>query len=346
MTRFTSTRQNARRVLILISTILLFIPSSADALIFASPEIEPHSETPDDFPYWEHVTQRRYDGPTVIYLGSGWAMTARHVGIGEIILGGEIFLPNFGSARTLMNVNGTPADIMVFQLALDADLPNMSPLPLAQKPPRGGEEVLLIGFGRERAKVIEWSDGGRTRFGFEWTKSGSKRWGTNRITSGHEVLPQGDWTTRSMALLFDPPRSRNATRHESHAAVGDSGGAAFVRRDGAWMLIGMMTSISSMSARPERTSQYGDTTYAADITHYRSEIFRWTRSQCANEEDDDGDGKIDFPLDPDCASATDRYERDLRPLALRNAWMIGLVGAGVTGLWFWRSRSQTRQLGS
>ncbi len=322
---------------------LLVAPTLASALIFASPEFEPLETIPEDFPYWEHVTQRRYEGPTVIYLGLGWALTARHVGMGEIILDGEIMLPNFGSARTLMNINGTPADMMVFQLALDAALPDMPVLPLAKAPPRAGEEVLLIGFGRERAKVIEWNDRGRTRFGFEWTKSGRKRWGTNRIASGHEVLAQGNWTTRTLTFLFDPPRSTNATTYEAHAALGDSGGAAFVKRDGVWMLIGMMTSISSLNATPGSTSQYGDTTWAADISHYRGEIFRWTRPHCANEEDDDGDGKIDFPLDPDCESLADRDERDLRPLAIKNAWLIALVSLGGLGLWGWKAWRGSQQ---
>ncbi|MFP6654256.1 MAG: hypothetical protein VCB25_01425 [Myxococcota bacterium] len=288
---------------------------------------------PDDFPYWKHVTQRRYEGPTVLYLGAGWAMTARHVGMGEIFLKGEIFLPNFGSARTLMNVDGSAADMMIFQLALDAELPEMAMLPLAKTPPQRGEEILLIGFGRERAKVIEWNDLGRIRFGFEWTPSGRKRWGTNRIVSNHEILVQGKWLTRALTFRFDPPFSDETTRFESHAAVGDSGGAVFVQRQGQWLLAGMITSITSPRTTPENTSQYGDLTYAADIAHYRSEIFRWTRSQCANEQDDDGDGKIDFPLDPNCSSPMDRHEHDLRPIAIKNAWMIGLAGLVALGLW-------------
>jgi hypothetical protein len=345
-TRCRTIGESVRRAILLFALLLLVSPAIGNALIFASPEFEPVETVPEDFPYWEHVTQRRYDGPTVIYLGLGWALTARHVGMGEIILDGQIILPNFGSARTLMNVNGSPADIMVFQLALDAELPEMPILPLAKEAPRAGEEVLLIGFGRERAKVIEWNLGGRTHFGFEWTQSGRKRWGTNRIESGHEILVQEDWTTRAITFIFDLPRSLNATTYESHAASGDSGGAVFVHRDGVWMLVGMMTSVSARHPMPEKTSQYGDTTWAADVSHYREEIFRWTRSHCANEEDDDGDGKIDFPLDPDCESPADRDERDLRPLAIKNAGLIGLVSLGGLGLWFLIARGKAGHTGA
>ena len=232
--------------------------------------------------------------------------------------------------------------MIVFQLALDAELPELPILPLAKEPPSPGEQVILVGFGRERAKVIEWNDEGRTHFGFEWTPSGRKRWGTNRITSNHELLSQGNWTTRAITFLFDPPFSNDATTFEAHAALGDSGGAVFVLRDHVWTLVGMMTSVSSLHATPGRTSQYGDMTYAADISHYRSEIFRWTRTQCANEEDDDDDGKIDFPLDPDCESATDRFERDLRPLAIRSSWMFGLASAGGIAVWGLRSLFRRR----
>jgi hypothetical protein len=314
-----------------------FVPT-ADALIFASPEQEPTSPIPKDFPYWRHVSQRRYEGPTVLYLGAGWALTARHVGMGEVILDDEIVLPNFGSARTLMNVDGTAADMLVFQLSADAELPDLPILPLAKQPPSIGEELLLIGFGRERAKVIEWNDAGRTRFGFRWSKSGRKRWGTNRVASSFVVLRQDEWTTRALTFFFDPSHSTQSTLFEAAAAVGDSGGAVFVQRDGAWRLAGMMTSVSSLSATPTGTTQYGDTTYAADISHYRSEIIRWTRPQCANDEDDDADGKIDFPLDPDCQSATDRDERDRRPLAIRNAWMLGVASLFAGVFWLLRTR--------
>ncbi|HIF93971.1 MAG TPA: hypothetical protein EYQ60_12750 [Myxococcales bacterium] len=317
----------------------LLVPT-ADALIFASPEQEPKDLIPDDFPYWLHVSQRRYEGPTVLYLGAGWALTARHVGMGEVILDDEIILPNFGSARTLMNVDGTAADMLVFQLATDAELPNLPILPLAKQPPSVGEELLLIGFGRERAKVIEWNDAGRTRFGFQWSKSGRKRWGTNRVASSFVVLRQNEWTTRALTFFFDPPHSPQTTTFEAVAAVGDSGGAVFVKRDDVWQLMGMMISVSSLAPTPAGTTQYGDTTYAADISHYRSEIIRWTRAQCANGEDDDGDKKIDFPLDPDCQSATDRDERDLRPIAIKNAWMIGLASLFACAFWMIWTRLQ------
>ena len=85
-------------------------------------------ERPVDFPYWENVTQRRYEGPSVIYLGAGYALTARHVGMGELPLDGRIFAPVQSSMRTLLNEDGTAADAMIFELDRSAGEPvNLQP---------------------------------------------------------------------------------------------------------------------------------------------------------------------------------------------------------------------------
>ena len=321
-------------------------PTSGFALVFASPDFEPQDERPADFPYWEHVTQRKYEGPSVIYLGAGWVLTARHVGIGEVLLEGESFTPNMQSRHTLLNANGTAADAIVFQLDPDANLPDLPILPLATVAPLPGEEVMLIGFGRERKKVVEWNQEGQNRFGFEWSKRGSKRWGTNRINADNAILVQKNLSTHSLTFVFDRPSSEKTTRHEAQAALGDSGGAVFVKRDDDWLLVGMMTSVSAHPATPGHTTVYGDTTFAADISVYRDEIFRWARPRCTNEEDDDGDGKIDFPLDPGCSAPGDPDERD-ESLITRGSGRVGglaLVGSCILGVaifLLFRNRKQT-----
>lgn len=299
--------------------------------MFASPESEPRETLPPDFPWWEHVTQRRYEGPSVIYLGRGFALTARHVGMGEIFLRGEIIPPVASSKRTLLNANGTPADAMLFEVALPEGFRDLPILPITSEPPRSGEEVLLIGFGRQREKVVDVETDGPSQFGFSWSEKGSKRWGTNRISSTDDMIYQGSWTTHSFALVFDPPNSTATTGFEAQAAVGDSGGAVFVKRDGEWRLAGMMTSVTGFSRAPAHTSMYGDSTYAADLTRYRGEILRWSRSACANEEDDDGDDATDFPADPGCASAADDDERE-RGIGSTN--LSGLLGALAAAIAF------------
>lgn len=239
--------------------------------------------------------------------------------MGEIFLRGQILLPVAGSRRTLLNANGTPADAMLFEIALPDGFEDLPPLPIARESPHPGEEVLLIGFGRERERVVEVQSDGPAQFGFSWTQKGSKRWGTNRIATIDEMLYQGSWTTHSFALVFDPPGTAHATGFEAQAAVGDSGGAVFVKRSGEWLLAGMMTSVTGFSRAPAQTSMYGDSTYAADLVSYRGEILHWSRPACSNEEDDDGDLAIDYPADSGCASAKDETERDGSgsPLVLR-----------------------------
>lgn len=321
---------------IAIAVTTLSLASPAPALVFASPETEPRETIPPDFPYWEHVTQRRYDSPSVVYLGNGFALTARHVGPGEIFLRGEIVPPVAGSRRTLLNANGTPADAMLFEVELPAGFEDLPDLPIAKTPPVIGEEVLLIGFGRIREKVVEVSTDGPNAFGFSWSEKGQKRWGTNRISSIDENLYQGSWTTRAIATVFDPPDASDATEHEAQATVGDSGGAVFVKRDGEWLLAGMMTSVTGYARQPSRTSMYGDTTYAADLSVYRGEILHWARPACANEEDDDGDERIDYAEDPGCDSARDANERDRGLTDDEWPWMAfaGIVAlAGFVTAW-------------
>ncbi|MFO0690482.1 MAG: hypothetical protein U0900_17410 [Myxococcota bacterium] len=311
----------------------------ARALVFASPETEPRETIPPDFPYWENVTQRRYDSPSVVYLGNGFALTARHVGPGEIFLRGEIVPPVAGSRRTLLNPNGTPADAMLFEVELPEGFEDLPALPLAKTPPAVGDEVLLIGFGRVREKVVEVSTDGPNEFGFSWSEKGQKRWGTNRISSLDENLYQGSWSTRAIATVFDPPGSPEATDHEAQATVGDSGGAVFVKREGEWLLAGMMTSVTGYTRHPARTSMYGDMTYAADLSVYRAEILHWARPACSNEEDDDGDERIDFAEDPGCDSALDTSERDRGLPAAEWPWIAFAVLVAIAGFaTAWRRR--------
>ncbi len=63
----------------------------------------------------------------MIYLGNGFALTARHVGMGEVFLRGEIVPPVAGSKRTLLNANGTPADAMIFEVALPEGFEDLPP---------------------------------------------------------------------------------------------------------------------------------------------------------------------------------------------------------------------------
>ena len=250
--------------------------------------------------------------------------------MGEIFLEETIHAPNPRSKHTLLNENGTAADAMIFELEGDENPPDWPLIPIAIHPPQRGEDVLLIGYGKVRDKVVEFEGDQGSEFAFLWSKKGEKRWATNRVSTGDITVTQENLMTKTFVFEFDEPFSAGATRHEAQAAVGDSGGGVFVKRDGEWKLAGLMVSVAGNFQTPENASSYGDRTHAADLTHYREEILRWTRAACANERDDDGDDRIDYPQDPGCDSAHDRNERDKWPLggnSLRNAGIATLAMA-------------------
>jgi hypothetical protein len=330
-----------RRISLTLSFLLVLLatlPLSGSALIFADEAAEPAESIPPDFPYWDHVTQRRYGGPTVVLLGGGWALTARHVGPGEVEFNGGTIDFDRASPHTLLNPAGSPADAVVYEFVEDPAMLDLLPLPIASEPPREGEEVVMIGFGRLRNEQVDWGPPESRIQGFSWSKEGAKRWGTNRIHSIRQRIRHQRFDTYSMALRFDAPDDPGSTPHEASATLGDSGGALFAKRDRQWQLIGLITSISRPSHTPSDLTVVGDFTYAADLSDYRDEILRWTRPACANEEDDDRDGHIDYPADPDCESRHDRDERYVGPpirseVAGAAAGVIVLLCGGLYAVW-------------
>jgi hypothetical protein len=224
---------------------------------------------------------------------------------------------------------------MLFELDRRSEIPDLPLLPIAKRPPQVGEELLLIGFGRERDEIVEWPGVVPGAVGFRWTQHGEKRWGTNRVWATGEWVVQPPLMTRTFIFRFDDLEDSGSTPFEAHAALGDSGGAVFVERDQGWELLGMMISVTGAIVDLPRTSTIGDLTYAADLSAYREEILRWARPVCANELDDDGDGQIDYPRDPDCEDENDRDERGPRAGLAPLGWM-GFAGLGVAGLWMGR----------
>jgi hypothetical protein len=75
----------------------------------------------------------------------------------------------------------------------------------------------------------------------------------------------GDVVTRAFAMRFDA----GETRLEAQAAVGDSGGAAFIEREGRFELAGVLIAIASYPGQPPETALYGNLTTAADLSVYR-----------------------------------------------------------------------------
>jgi hypothetical protein len=94
------------------------------------------------------------------------------------------------------------------------------------------------------------------------------------------------------------------TTPEAIVTTGDSDGAAFV--DGS--LAGILVARWSYGGQASSISVFGNGTYAADLSYYRSQILAVTEQlACSDGIDDDGDGLVDV-ADPGCYEGGDPFE--------------------------------------
>jgi hypothetical protein len=120
----------------------------------------------------------------------------------------------------------------------------------------------------------------------------------------------GSPVTRTLQTDFTGSPPAQVTTHESQAATGDSGGALFVWDRTSWKLGGVLYAILPYVGQPLSMALYGNQTLSVDLSYYRAAILaRTTKPGCSDGLDDDGDGLVDFPSDPGCASASDLDER-------------------------------------
>jgi hypothetical protein len=228
--------------------VALVIEREADAL---------NLEVPPDDPGWANVGS--CNAWTAVYLGSGWVLTAAHVGVSNIDLGGTMYAADFGSRERVFNSDGTAADLLLFRIQPEPDLPSLE---IAVESPPIGTQIVMIGSGLGRGEKTA----GRGRVGFAWAAPSIKRWGTSLV---HEYLhDQSVGFTDAFATRFSIAR----TAHEAHAAHGDSGGAAFARLDDRWQLVGTIMAVDAHPGQPARSAAYGNRTIIADLSRYRQFI--------------------------------------------------------------------------
>jgi len=241
-----------------VATALLALAPGARALVVEADPAEAEG-VPGAGLGVEHVG--KIGGTTGVYLGEGWVLTAGHVGAGELWLDGAKYPAVAGSWAPLRGSEGaSPPDLGVFRVSPPPALP---PLRIAHRAPTLGEPLLLVACGHGRGERLEW-DG---RAGFRWAPPNVRRWGTNRVAAVGIDVPRPGMSTRVFATLFSA-----GARQEAQAALGDSGGAGFVRRRGSWLLAGIMVSVVAFPGQPPQTAVDGNATHLADLSHYRAEI--------------------------------------------------------------------------
>jgi hypothetical protein len=219
------------------------------------------------------------NGESGVYLGNyqgrPWVLTANHVGAGPFKLGATTYTAVAGSGQPLLNADGAPSDVLLFQISADPELPALK---LGSVSPAIGTGVYLIGFGQSgRPDRSYWIDHGgpwiptvvgdpaANRFGFEWTgvQPGLERWGTGTVAGRTHGVSQ---TEAFYTKFLD--QMNNAC-----GSAGDSGGGVFLRQNNQWQLIGMLDALSGLRNQPPGTSVLNNNiNIIADLSPYRAQI--------------------------------------------------------------------------
>ena len=293
--------------------LLLALPASA--LVIASQAA--NDGPPADDPGFDNVGALSvFSG---VYLGYGWVITARHVGLHDAVFGGVTYPQVPGSEVIIEHDASNDADLRMYQVDPWPDLPPLViRADLIPDPGTTTTDVVMVGKGwAAGAPVINQSGPGNdcagsppSPCGFFWNLVGppyqSMRWATNRIQALELdfTFPGNPYTTDSIATEFD--RSL-PTPHEAQVANGDSGAAVFIKNAGSWELAGILHSREEFGAQPASTAVYGNRSLAADLSLYRDQIAPIVYptcfpdcGPCNNSVDDDGDGFIDDGDDPGC----------------------------------------------
>ncbi|HTF33322.1 MAG TPA: trypsin-like serine protease [Myxococcota bacterium] len=231
------------------------------AVLIASGDGTGNTSAPADDPGWANVGTRT-TGLTVIYLGNGWVLTANHVGAGDVILAGQTYSAISGSEHQLVNPDSTQADLLLFQIN---GLPSLPFLPIATTPPTTTSVATEIGAGLNRGAATSWNGIN----GFFWGSGTTMRWGTAPVSQVGLDISLGGTVTRTFVTEFTDV---GVTPFPAQAAEGDSGGAAFVKVNGSWMLAGVLDAIDDYNGQPAGTALFGNHTYAADLSFYRNQI--------------------------------------------------------------------------
>jgi hypothetical protein len=235
----------------------VIVASGAAGLVIEREDETLSFQAPADDPGWANVGV--CDRWTAVYLGQGWVLTAAHVGASNVELEGKLYAADVRSRKRVANSDGTAADLMLFRIDPEPDLPSLA---ISDEPPPIGSPIVMVGSGLGRGVKTT----GEGRVGFTWQAPSHKRWGTSILQEYLHDQSVGNTDT------FSTRFSIAMTAYEAQAALGDSGGAAFAYLEDRWQLVGIILAVDHHIGQPERSSVYGNRTMIADLARYRENI--------------------------------------------------------------------------
>lgn len=222
-----------------------------------------------------------------IYLGNGWMISAYHVVtdgsggflFGNVTLNGISYSVDPNSGVRLQTAAQTPADLALFHLTT---IPvGLSSITISGSDPATGASLIMAAGGHDRdsaethwnvntsSSTWTWTEtaGLGNAQGYKWLTTQTLRWGTNNIAGYTSNVDDGFGITNTLQTDFT-----SGVAKEAQAANGDSGGGIFYKSGGVWELQGIILTEATFNNQPANTSVYGDATYAADLSTYKSQI--------------------------------------------------------------------------
>jgi hypothetical protein len=162
-------------------------------------------------------------------------LTAAHVGTGSFVLNGSSYPLEAGSAHSVLNQDGTTADLALFRLTLAPSLPSLTITTAAPTPfsaTAAGSLAVMIGYG-----------GGQ-----------GETWGHDTVTQVDVPVDVNEFTSTDFEVDFGTTTvgqgaNTSSITNDYRLVVGDSGGGDFIYdpATATWKLAGLNESLDEQN---------------------------------------------------------------------------------------------------
>lgn len=236
------------------------------------------------FPYFGNML--RYSDASGIYLGynantmEGWVLSAEHITEGTGVKIGGYTYSFIDPQPANSNVNGTRivsssvnTDLILYKFSVTGSnpVPSLPKVEIIDSAPEVGSLLIMAGRGMRLGAGTGSED---VTAPYSWGTPGTSdtvpmRWGFNQVEFGY-TDPAG---AKYLVTDFDAPGL--GTRIDGQAALGDSGGGAFIFNQGSWKLGGVTYATADGPLDADalvNPAGYGDYTFFTNVYAYRSEI--------------------------------------------------------------------------